>query len=120
MRLLLRISVARNFRKLAKVIKLLKGSDGVARAALVNAATKNGPPKILKRSIKHLIPTEVSECNREEPAASELSNNSLGSTRESPENEVSSRPRREVAITGEKVRQIRIGLINFILCLIPP
>ena len=112
-------SVARNFWKLAKVIELLKGSDGVARAALINVATKNGPPKILRRSIKHLIPIEVSECNREEPAASELSNNNLGSTRERPNNEevgdlsdyfVSSRPRREAAIAGEKVRRARAGL----------
>ena len=82
-------------------------------------ATKNGPPKILRRSIKHLIPIEVSECNREEPAASELSNNNLGSTRELPNNEevgdlsdysVSSRPRREAAIAGEKVRRARAGL----------
>ena len=112
-------SVARNFWKLAKVIELLKGSDGVARAALVNVATKNGPPKILQRSIKHLIPIEVSKRNREEPVASELSNNKLGTTREHPDNEevndlsdypVSSRPGREAAIAGEKVRRTRTGL----------
>ena len=37
-----------NFWKLAEVIELLKGSDGITRAALVNVATKNGPPKILR------------------------------------------------------------------------
>ena len=41
-------NVARNFWKLAKVIELLKGADGVAWAALINVATENGPPKILR------------------------------------------------------------------------
>ena len=40
-------NVARNFWKLAKVIELLRGADGVARAVLINVATENGPPKIL-------------------------------------------------------------------------
>ena len=45
------------------MIKLLHGSDGVARAALVNVSNENGngPPKVLKRSIRHLIPIEVSD-----------------------------------------------------------
>ena len=34
------------FWKLAKVVELLHGSDEVARAALVNVANGNGPPKV--------------------------------------------------------------------------
>ena len=49
----------RVFWKLAKVAELLKGNDDTARAALINVTTDNGPPKILKRSIKQLIPIEV-------------------------------------------------------------
>ena len=49
----------RVFRKLAKVVELLKGNDNTARAALINVATNNGRLKILKRSIKQLIPIEV-------------------------------------------------------------
>ena len=52
-------NVKRVFWKLAKVVELLKGNDDTARAALINVATDNGPPKILKRSIKQLIPIEV-------------------------------------------------------------
>ena len=40
--------VARNFWKLAKVIELLNGADGITRAALINVAAENGPPKIMK------------------------------------------------------------------------
>ena len=54
-------SVKRIFWKLAKVIELLHGSDGVARAALINVFNENGPPKALKRSIRHLIPIEASD-----------------------------------------------------------
>lgn len=43
----------------AKVIELLKGKDDIARAALINVATENGLPRILRRSIKQLIPIEV-------------------------------------------------------------
>ena len=41
-------SVKRIFWKLGKVVELLRGSDGVARATLVNVANGNGPPKVLK------------------------------------------------------------------------
>ena len=54
-------SVKRIFWKLAKVTELLHGSDGVARAALVHVSNENEPPKVLKRSIRHLIPIEVSD-----------------------------------------------------------
>ena len=51
-------SVKRIFWKLAEVIELLHGSDGVARDALVNVSNENGPPKVLKHGIRHLIPIE--------------------------------------------------------------
>ena len=67
-------NVRRVFWKLAKVIELLKGKDDLVRAALINVATDNGPPKILKRSIKQLIPIEVtSSKGRELETSSELS-----------------------------------------------
>ena len=42
---------------------MLHASDGVGRAALVNVANGNGPPKVLKRSVKHLIPIEANDTN---------------------------------------------------------
>ena len=55
----------RIFWKMARVVELLKGSDGVARAALINVSNGNGPPRILKRSIRHIIPIEVSDTDDE-------------------------------------------------------
>ena len=40
-------SVRGVFWKLAIIVKLLKVKDHIARAALTNVATNNGPPKIL-------------------------------------------------------------------------
>ena len=54
-------NIKRIFWKLAKVIELLSGSDGVARAALINVSDESGPPKVLKRSIRYLIPIEVND-----------------------------------------------------------
>jgi len=56
--------VKRVFWKFAKVVELLRGSDGIARAALINVSTGSGPPKILKRSTRRLIPIEV-VCSKE-------------------------------------------------------
>ena len=55
----------RIFWKMARVVELLKSSDGVARAALINVSNGNGPPRILKRSIRHIIPIEVSDADDE-------------------------------------------------------
>ena len=44
----------RLFWKLGKVVELLKGKDGIARAALINISCGSGLPKILRRSIKSL------------------------------------------------------------------
>ena len=43
----------------------LKSQDGIARAVLINTVTDNGPPKILRRSIKQLIPIDATN-NEEE------------------------------------------------------
>ena len=59
-------NVKRIFWKLVNVVELLKGKDGIARAALINIATENEPPKILRRSITHLIPIEVASSEEED------------------------------------------------------
>ena len=50
---------------MARVVELLKGTDGVARAALINVSNGNDPPKVLKQSIRHLIPIEVTDTDEE-------------------------------------------------------
>ena len=93
------------FWKLAKVIELLKGKDDIARAALINVATQNGPPKILRRSIKQLIPIEV--MSSEERRSMDTSE-SLGEVTVDPSESVavgnqsdSTRPRRAAVVLGE-------------------
>ena len=54
-------NIKRIFWKLAKVIELLRGSDGVARAPLINVSDESGPPKVFKGSIRHLISMEVND-----------------------------------------------------------
>ena len=111
-------NTVRNFWKLAKVIELLEGADGIPRAALINVATTNGPPKILRRSIRHLIPIEVSETNE---AASIDSNSSREGSHDNSNDEHNdhedvpvpegrdpsalSRPRRKAAVSGERTRR---------------
>ena len=61
---------------------MLRSNDGQTRAALINVATDNGPPKVLKRSIAHLIPIEVNvdEENTVEAIDSDEAGNSDGVT----------------------------------------
>lgn len=54
----------RAFWKLAIVNELIQGSDDKARAAVIKVGSDKGPPKLLKRSIQHLIPIEVDQEDR--------------------------------------------------------
>ena len=52
----------RIFWKLAIVKELLKGNDHHVQAAVVSLTNPQGGTKLLRRSIKHLYPIEVSCC----------------------------------------------------------
>ena len=94
----------RAFWKLAVVKSLIEGSDGVVRAAVVKVGSQDGPPRILKRSVKHLYPLEVKAyCENTQPMSSHDSEGS----RENEGNDDSNRPRRAAALTGEMLRRIR-------------
>ena len=87
--------------------ELLKGKDNIARAALINVAVDNGPPKILKRSIKQLIPIEVSSSEgRESDASSDSSEDPTGNVGDksvdtADQSTHSIQPRRTAAVLGE-------------------
>ena len=91
----------RVFWKLAIVKELLKGNDDQIRAAVVTVADSRGGTKLLRRSIKHLYPIEVStnEVSRitqsgdQEDVPRSAPNNSTG------------RPRRQAAIASEETRR---------------
>ena len=50
----------RLFWKLAKVEELLTGRDEKIRAAVIRSSTSRGPSQLLRRSLKHLFPIELS------------------------------------------------------------
>jgi len=107
--------VKRAFWKFAKVVELLRGSDGIARTALINVSTGSGPPKILKRSTRHLIPIEVS-CSKEvqsdvppavvsdTPLVNHSEEMAEGASEALPLSD-HSRPRRQAAVRGEQIRR---------------
>ena len=113
-------SIKRLFWKLAKVVQLLEGSDGIHRAALINVANEGGPPKILKRRTRHLIPIEVS-CNDESNVSPlvDLNSNEDSLDCRSNNKDVNdssalcptecSRPRWQAAILGECTRRTWTG-----------
>ena len=107
-------SVRRVFWKLAIVVELLKGKDDIARAALINVATDNAPPKILRRSIQQLIPIEVTNSDEEDvvestiPESEEVDTIAQDGTVDIIDRSCLTRPRRAAAVLGEATR--RIGL----------
>lgn len=106
-------NIKRVFWKLAKIVELLKGKDDIVRAALINIATKNGPPKILRRSIKQLIPIEVtsdedSELNTTDSLVEDIADTSEGATTVD-QSVHSCRSHRAAAVLGEVTRRTWTG-----------
>jgi len=64
----------RLFWKLTKVVELLISKDGNTRAAVVQVSTSKGTTQLLRRSLKHLFPIEVSSQPRENTATEERVN----------------------------------------------
>ena len=97
----------RNFWKLAIVEQLIRGEDGIARAAVVRVLRENSNnSQLLRRSIQHLIPIEVryeGESDREENEKPETENEQLLRP--------TNRPRRTAAITGQLRRLQEMGKI---------
>ncbi|CAB4016102.1 Hypothetical predicted protein [Paramuricea clavata] len=98
----------RNFWKLAKVEQLLRGEDGVPRAAVVRVLRENSNnSQLLRRSIQHLIPIEV----RHESETDGLKNADQESeeTANAQVLRPTERPQRNAAITGQLKRLKQMG-----------
>jgi len=106
----------RAFWKLALVNELLPGEDGHARAAVIRVGSEQGPAKLLKRSVRHLIPIEASTESDDETSTPDQSCMHEGDQpeEEAPSQEydhqvtpssLSPRPRRQAAIYGEALRR---------------
>ena len=92
----------RVFWKLAKVEQLLRGEDGIPRAAVVRVLRENANhSQLLRRSIQHLIPIEVKhECERDDTKKSEQESVNAQILRPT------ERPQRNAAITGQLSRDV--------------
>jgi len=106
-------SMKQVFWKLGRIIELLSGSDGKARAALVNVANESGIPKVLRCSIVQLIPIEAVDTEKETATTTDscrISPEASGTeaVTEPADHDAAaltdshlSRPRRQAAILGE-------------------
>jgi len=99
-------SEKRTFWKLAKILDLFQGQDGVARAAKVQVVTDKGK-KVLNRSVHHLIPLEI-KANISASAA-DISDPHTSTNVDNQNNDrpvsVVGRPRRNAACIGELLRR---------------
>ena len=97
---LLSDQIPRSQWKLAKIIELIPGKDGIVRAAQIR--TSNG--SILQRAIQHLYPLEIQD--EESNENDEVTNDIQGDT-DRVEAVPRSKPRREAAIDAmRKIRSI--------------
>ena len=81
---------------------MLEGTDGRVKAAVVKVSDPWGGVKLLRRSIKHLYPIEVSS---EEPLSVPLPSTQDDTTAVEPNESTDRRPRRQAAIIGEQIRR---------------
>ena len=92
----------RNFRRLGKIEELISGDDEMpVRAAKVRVSNENGKSDVLRRSIQHLVPLEVSQdSNVDEIKRNQTEKSTV--VEDSKENR--GRPRRAAAIANELLR----------------
>ena len=101
-------NIKRIFWRMARVMELLKDTNEVARAALINVSNENGPPKVLKRSIRYLIPIEVIDTDEEVTNTDNTPRDfpettDFGVTTDSSVSVHPTRSWRQAAVTGEAI-----------------
>ena len=97
-------STKRLFWRLAIVQELLTGDDGKVRAAVIKVTDDQNKLRLLRRSIQHLIPIEVRDCDEVSTTPiSTSSNNDPVSTKEVA---TMTRSRRQAAVVGEVSRRL--------------
>ena len=103
-------SEKRNFWKLAKILELFQGQDGVARAAKVQVVTDKGK-KVLNRSVHHLIPLEIKPSIGASAAGSADAHSCTNVDNQNNDRPTSvvSRPRRNAACIGELLRRDNVA-----------
>ena len=94
----------RSFWKIGIIQELITGQDGYTRAAVVKVPSGGRNPKLLRRTLQHLVPIEVKVEHQ--------TNDNLRQHHEEPERDIvvstRERHRRDAAIIGELVRRDRL------------
>ena len=107
-------STKRAFWKVAVVESLLTGKDGEVRATVVRVGKSEGSPLLLRRSVKHLYPLEVSSAeNFDNAVTSDCETTIQDKTTEQTGPDKASntgRKRRTAAVAGELRR--RLSMFN--------
>ena len=104
--LLLNEKTRRAFWKLARVVEILAGKDGVVRVAKIRVLSNDNRVTILRRSVKHLIPLEVT-CDDNTIANDEDQVEKKQTAQESEEEQITTKSKRTAAVTGELVRRLQ-------------
>ena len=101
--------------KLGIVQEVLKGRDGLVRAAIIKISSPNRPCSILKRPVQFLYPLEISSASVS-PVATQDSDHSKSSSAEKKEDSADTtnqvRPRRAAARGADKVRRAWIAQLE--------
>ena len=97
----------RGFWKMAKVLSLITGKDGVVHGAALKVAAQSGPPTTLQRPLQLLYPLEI---GTKPPITEETGPESESTEQQAPkaceqqeESPAISRPRREAATHGRRL-----------------
>ena len=107
--LLLNEKTRRAFWRLARVVEILAGNDGIVRVAKIRVLNNDNRVTILRRSVKHLIPLEVPS---NDDAMTTIASNedvveSRQTAKEGGENQKATRSKRTAAVMGEIVRRLQ-------------
>jgi len=109
------MTLLRAFWKFAIVDSLLTGSDGEVCAAVVRVRRPEGNPMLIRRSIKHLYPLEVSPVDsttvNEETQDREATDQD--ETTENTKDTTVGKQRRSAAVAGELRRRLNKPLLIF-------
>ena len=97
-------STKRLFWSLAIIQELLTGSDGKVRAAVIKIIDDQNKSQSLRRSIQHLIPIEVRDCD--EGSATPISTSSNNDPVSTKEVTTRTRSRQQAATVGELTRRL--------------
>ena len=92
--------------RMVACVEILAGKDGVVRVAKIRVLSNDNRVTILRRSVKHLIPLEVT-CDDNTIANDQDQVEKKQTAQESEEEQITTKSKRTAAVTGELVRRLQ-------------